>query len=202
LTKEGFLDSLSPKLTGEEPARLVPTKSAGVAVIFRDLAGDEEVLLIRKAERRGDPWSGQIAFPGGMVNAGDESFEEAASRETLEEVGIDLSSNAIFLGYMRELKAHMREIVVVPSVFKLETASGVTLNEEVASSEWVALKSLARKEARSTYALGERGEETAFPSLVYRDFVIWGLTERILSVIIGDRTEAVDDDRMPGEGEL
>ena len=38
----------------------------------------------------------------------------------MEEVGVDLSGGAaVFLGYMREFKAHTRDIVVVPSVFKL-----------------------------------------------------------------------------------
>ena len=198
MTGSGFLDSLTQRLTGEEPARLVPKASAGVAVIFRGLGDDEEVLLIRRAEREGDPWSGQVAFPGGMVNATDGSFEETARRETSEEVGIDLSSkSAAFLGYMRELKARTRDVVVVPSVFKLAASTTVILNREVASHEWVPVRSLARKEARSTYLLRRKGSEIAFPSLVQNGLVIWGLTERILSAIIQD--EAAGDDRVLGE---
>jgi 8-oxo-dGTP pyrophosphatase MutT (NUDIX family) len=194
LTSGSFFDSLSPKLTEVETARLVPRESASVAVIFKDLDGGEEaVLLIRRAEREADPWSGQVAFPGGMVSAADGSFEETARRETSEEVGIDLSSKATFLGYMRELKARMRDVVVVPSVFKMAGYSKVTLNKEVASYEWVPLRSLSRREARSSYLLRRRGAEVAFPSLVHGNLVIWGLTERILSVIVGGRTEPGDD---------
>jgi len=201
LTKSSFLDSLSPKLTREEPAPLVPRESAGVAVIFRSLGRGEEILLIRRAEREGDPWSGQVAFPGGMVSAEDGSFEETARRETAEEVGIDLSSNAAaFLGYMRELKARMREVVVVPCVFKLAADSAVTPNKEVASYKWVPLESLVRKEARSKYLLRRRGAELEFPSLVHGDLVVWGLTERILSAIIRSHTET-GDDRVLGEVE-
>ena len=123
MAKESFLDSLSTKLARKVPARLVPKKSAGVAVIFRSSSRQEEVLLIRRAEREGDPWSGQVAFPGGMVSASDKSFEETARRETAEEVGVDLSANASFLGYMRELKARMRMVVVVPSVFEMTADS-------------------------------------------------------------------------------
>jgi len=198
LTGASFLDSLTKRLTGEEPAPLVPKESAGVAVIFRDLGDGEEVLLIRRAEREGDPWSGQVAFPGGMVNAMDGSFEETARREASEEVGIDLSSKAAaFLGYMCELKAKTRDVLVVPSVFKLAAPATVTLNREVASYEWVPVGSLARKEARSTHVLRRKGAEVAFPSIVHNGMVIWGLTERILSVIIQDRAEG--DDRLLGE---
>jgi len=193
MTKTSFLDSLSPRLTSVETVRLVPRESASVAVIFRDLDGGEEaVLLIRRAERDGDPWSGQTAFPGGRVSADDESFEATARREALEEVGLDLSYKGDFLGYMRELKARMREIVVVPSVFKLASDSEVTPNREVFSYKWVPLRSLAGKEARSTYLLRRRGEEVAFPSLVHGNLVIWGLTERILSAILKGQAWTAD----------
>jgi 8-oxo-dGTP pyrophosphatase MutT (NUDIX family) len=198
LTGPGFLDSLSERLTGEEPARLVPKASASVAVIFRDTRAAEEVLLIKRAERDSDPWSGQVAFPGGMVNASDRSFEETARRETAEEVGVDLSSKAAaFLGYMREVKARTRDVVVVPSVFTLAGPSTLTLNREVASCEWVPLRSLAKEGARSKYLLRRNGVEIAFPSLVHRRLVIWGLTERILSSIIQDR--AAGDDAVLGQ---
>ena len=59
------------------------------------------------------------------------------------------------------------------------------------------MRSLAGKEARSTYTLRRNGAEIAFPSLVHGGLVIWGLTERILSAIIQD--EAAGDDRVLGE---
>jgi 8-oxo-dGTP pyrophosphatase MutT (NUDIX family) len=79
-----FLDSLSPRLTDVETVRLVPKESASVAVIFRELdGGDEAVLLIKRADRKEDPWSGQTAFPGGRVSDDDESFEVTARREEI-----------------------------------------------------------------------------------------------------------------------
>jgi 8-oxo-dGTP pyrophosphatase MutT (NUDIX family) len=202
LTTESFLDYFSLRLTKQPPAfRLAPKESAAVAVIFHSSGDEEEVLLIRRAERVGDPWSGQVAFPGGMVSPADGSFEETARRETAEEVGIDLDAEgAVFLGYMREFKPRMREIVVVPSVFKLAVAPAVTLNREAASYEWASLRSLAKEEARSTYVLRRNGAEFAFPSLVYHGLVIWGLTERIISAVIGADTDP-GEDRVLGDVE-
>jgi 8-oxo-dGTP pyrophosphatase MutT (NUDIX family) len=193
LTKKGFLDSFSRRLSKQPSFRLVPKESAGVAVIFHCVGGEEEVLVIKRAERKGDPWSGQVAFPGGMVSANDGSFEETARRETAEEVGIDLSQGAAaFFGYMREFKARMREVVVIPSVFKLAAPAQVTLNREAASYEWVPLRILAREDARSTHLLRRHGVEVAFPALVYRGLVIWGLTERIISAILGTGPKSGD----------
>jgi 8-oxo-dGTP pyrophosphatase MutT (NUDIX family) len=186
-----FLDSLSPKLTAEASTRLVPRKSAGVAVIFRDAEDEEEVLLIRRAEREDDPWSGQVAFPGGMVSPSDKSFEDTAKREAAEEVGVDLSNAAaVFRGYMRDFRARTKEVVVVPSVFKLVASSPLTPNQEVASSEWASLGELAGEVARSSYLIPKGGGQIPFPCIVHRGLVVWGMTERILSAILRGRTDA------------
>ena len=63
---------------------------AAVAIIMKSSESTSSLLLIRRTERRGDPWSGQIAFPGGHRAPGDRSFLETAMREASEEVGISL----------------------------------------------------------------------------------------------------------------
>jgi 8-oxo-dGTP pyrophosphatase MutT (NUDIX family) len=189
---QSFLDSLSAKLTAESSARLVPRKSASVAVIFRDAQEDEEVLLIRRAEREGDPWSGQVAFPGGMVSPADTSFKDTAKREAAEEVSLDLSGDAaVFRGYMHDFRARTKEVVVVPSVFKLVASpSALTPNQEVASFEWASLGELAGEEARSSYLIPKGGGQIPFPCIVHHGLVVWGMTERILSAIIKGRVDA------------
>jgi 8-oxo-dGTP pyrophosphatase MutT (NUDIX family) len=189
LSRASFIESLSPHLTKDEPTRLVYRKTASVAVIFRGIDGEEEVLIIKRAERTDDPWSGQAAFPGGMANPKDGSFQETARRETEEEAGIDLSKGAVFLGYMRDMKAGTKDVVVVPSVYKLEAPAEVTLSGEVASYRWVPLRQLAGKEARSKHLVKRGVLEIPFASFVYQGLVIWGLTERILSSIVRSPAE-------------
>jgi 8-oxo-dGTP pyrophosphatase MutT (NUDIX family) len=197
------------KKTGPGPLRPTPKTSASVAVILYDPGDGDEILLIRRAERRGDPWSGHISFPGGMVSPADRSFRDTAMRETAEEVGIDISrEHAAFLGYMHEFRVRSREVLVVPCVFRMTIAPAVSLNHEATAHIWVPLSSLAREDARSTYVVHrsrrpravaegkEEREELMFPSLVYHEFVIWGLTERILSTILGKAAPAA---ATPGE---
>lgn len=180
-----FVDALSARLSQEQPAKLAPKKSAAVAVIFRDTQDDEEVLLIRRAERKDDAWSGQVAFPGGMVSPSDGSFEETARREAMEEVAIDLSpGKAAFVGYMREVRTKTRNILVVPCVFRLSSRQELVPNSEVASLEWASLSELAGEEAKASYMIPRTGGEVPFPCIVHRGLVIWGLTERILSSIV------------------
>ena len=71
---------------------------AAVSIVLRMKAGSTEILFIVRALREGDPWSGQIAFPGGHSEPQDQSMRETAERETTEETGIDLKKVATLFG--------------------------------------------------------------------------------------------------------
>lgn len=57
-----------------------------------------EILFIKRTARKGDRWSGHVALPGGKRDPEDESDRACAERETWEEVGLDLSKHAHFVG--------------------------------------------------------------------------------------------------------
>jgi len=65
-------------------------RPAAVALVLLDGPQGIEILLIKRAERADDPWSGQIALPGGRYDVGDRDLEATAVRETREETGVDL----------------------------------------------------------------------------------------------------------------
>lgn len=166
---------------------LVPTEPlqkglrfASVAVIVRDRQLPS-VLLIRRAERLGDPWSGQVAFPGGKMQEGDKSARETAIRETMEEVGIDLRRSAEFLGYGGVATTHNRTMDVVPSFFELKESVEVKPNGEVASFRWVELEQLLIPSSRSIFDLNRDGKVMGMPAYSVGDYTVWGLTYRILN---------------------
>ncbi|MEM2035144.1 MAG: NUDIX domain-containing protein, partial [Candidatus Caldarchaeum sp.] len=61
---------------------------AAVAIILRNLDRSPEVILVKRASRLDDPWSGQIAFPGGRRKPSDQSLVQTALRELKEETGV------------------------------------------------------------------------------------------------------------------
>jgi 8-oxo-dGTP pyrophosphatase MutT (NUDIX family) len=185
--KAGAVPAIARTLEHAEP-KIKSTRLAGVSVI---LDGEEtpRTLLIKRAEREGDPWSGQIAFPGGKMNEGDESVLHAAIRETKEEVGLDLAGDAAFLGYLGSFRTHTGTMDVVPSVFLLKKKAEISPNEEVSDFKWVGLGSLLATGSRSTYRFQTSGTSVEMPAFVTGDYVIWGLTFRIIETLL-DRLRA------------
>ncbi len=73
------------KTTGEKFMR------AAVAVVENQ---DNELILIKRSIRKGDPWSGHIGFPGGRGEEIDYGNPlQTAMRETFEEIGLELSED-------------------------------------------------------------------------------------------------------------
>jgi 8-oxo-dGTP pyrophosphatase MutT (NUDIX family) len=179
---ERFAASISAILSQDEPIRRVVRETAAVAVIAREASGVDEILLIRRSERAGDPWSGQVAFPGGRVETEDVSFRRTAERETREEVGIELEE-ARFAGYLRAFQARTRSIWVVPSVFLLGDRPDLKLNGEVSSYRWVTFADLLGDDRRTTYSLARDGHRRTFPAFDLDGYLVWGLTERILTAL-------------------
>ena len=178
-----MLERISKSLGVQEPTPK-GLRFAAVSIVISERESPK-VLLIRRAERLGDPWSGQIAFPGGKMQQGDRTARDTAVRETLEEVGFDLTEMSAFLGYGNVTTTHTGSMDVVPAVFELKRRVEVKPNEEVASFRWVGLRELMAPGARSSYTFESGGRTVELPALTSGDYVVWGLTHRILTSLLG-----------------
>lgn len=143
------------------------------------------VLLIRRAQRNGDPWSGHMAFPGGRHEQQDADLLETATRETWEEVGLDLRSHGEVLGRLDDLPTHRKGLVVRPFVFALTDEPSFELNHEVAEILWAPLASLQRGAHDTSYRYEHEGTPYSFPAYDVEGRVVWGLTYRMLRSFFG-----------------
>lgn len=155
---------------------------AAVAIIINPKDQGGSVLLIKRTERQGDPWSGQMAFPGGHKAENDQTFLETAVREAREEVGIQLREHEL-LGVLPLVYTRSRHVVVAPFVFQLKTDVRIQLNEEVAESFWAPLSELEEVKVSKSEVHVEEGNLTV-DSYIYRGHVIWGLTFRIINILV------------------
>lgn len=159
---------------------------AAVAAILREERHGPEVLLIRRAERPGDPWSGHMAFPGGRASQSDPDLLSTAIRETREEVGLDLVGSEV-LGQLDDLPAVARAkrtgLVITPFVFALDEAPQLALNHEVTEAVWAPLEPLASGASATTFSYEIEGRTLSVPGLRVGPHIVWGLTYRMLQML-------------------
>ncbi len=175
-----FSSCLREQLT-QIPADLDGKKSAATALILTADTG--EFLLIQRATHPKDPWSGQMALPGGRRDPHDLDLLATAIREVFEEVGLSLLRDEC-VGYLSPLTALPHRpadpLVIQPIVFVVQKRSTLQLNHEVAETLWVPLKKLQGNSHRSTVTLERQGQRLQFPSWNFSQKQVWGLTERML----------------------
>jgi 8-oxo-dGTP pyrophosphatase MutT (NUDIX family) len=157
---------------------------AAVAVVLTP--DPDSILLIRRADRPGDPWSGHMALPGGRQEPGDGDLVATAIREIAEEVGIDLSHQEL-AGRLEDVVPRtpvLPPIAVRPFVFLPPTRPSLVLNAEVAAYRWVPLDDLLNPAAHHSVRLEVAGQSRAVDAYELEDAIVWGMTERILTDLL------------------
>lgn len=148
------------------------------------------VLLMKRAERPGDPWSGDISFPGGRMDPGDKLIYTTVLREFEEEVGFDLTAGADYLGRLTDTVAspprwNRRPFVVTPFVFWQTGIPQFSPDPtEVADLVWLPLDFLADRNNRQTMLWQRSGLEVELPCYWYEGNRLWGLTLRMLDDLL------------------
>lgn len=156
-------------------------------------AAQPEVLLMQRASRAGDRWSGHVSFPGGREASEDPDLRATAVRETGEEVGIDLARDGELLGRTDGVRAIARgrplSMVIIPYVFALREKPELELSEEAESAFWFPLQHAAegRFDDECRYGIGPAAWK--LPCWRYEGYTIWGLTYEMLTgffALVGD----------------
>jgi 8-oxo-dGTP pyrophosphatase MutT (NUDIX family) len=163
-------------------------KRSAVALILQLRNGELHILMIKRAEREGDTWSGHMAFPGGRKDAGDRNGFACAVRETEEEVGLKLGESDVCIGRLSEVNALSRVrgfgMAVTPYVFTLKREVTFSPNYEVAEVVWVPLSFLRERANREIMKWKLKGMEIPLPAYYYEGRRIWGLSLNMLDELL------------------
>jgi 8-oxo-dGTP pyrophosphatase MutT (NUDIX family) len=183
------IDAVALALGGRQPARVDrDVRRAAVALVLREGTSGLELLFIKRAEHEGDPWSGQIGFPGGRAEPHDEDLVATAVRETLEETSLDLEREGARLGALDEVQALARgrplDLVIAPFVFGLRGRHAGAPNHEVVSLHWLPLSTLLDPATRSSMPYQHGDVRLELPCLRAAGLVIWGLTFRMFESFV------------------
>ena len=165
---------------------------ASVAMVLRPSPAGPEALFIERARKPGDPWSGQMALPGGRRDETDRDLQHTAERETAEEVGLSLEG-ARLIGRLDDQTGQRagqgQQLRIAAFVYEVDAGTGnnLILNYEVAEAFWVPLAWFEDPSRVIDYRHPPY-PGVSFPGVVVGEperHVVWGLTFRFLSAFFG-----------------
>jgi 8-oxo-dGTP pyrophosphatase MutT (NUDIX family) len=159
-------------------------RRAAVAALVHDEPAGPRVLLMKRTERVGDPWSGHISLPGGGHHATDGDLLATAIRETQEELGIELAGARLLgnLPVLQPFSSGPNGVEVTPFVFVTAVAVEPQPGPEAQAAFWLPLELAASGALDGQYTYP--GTDRTFPSWNYEAHTIWGLTWRILGDLL------------------
>ncbi len=182
--RTGTLDAMVGRLLpgpGVPPPADGRRRAAVAVLLHEDDRAGPCVLLMKRAVRVGDPWSGHVSLPGGRHEATDPDLLGTAVRETAEELAVDLAV-ARYLGRQAPLhpnNAGPRGMEVTPYVFMADARPLVIPGPEATASFWLPVGPVLAGELDGSFEYPGTPALT-FPCWRYDDYLVWGLTMRIL----------------------
>lgn len=156
-------------------------RRAGVLVLFfPDVQGETYFVLILRKTYKG-VHSGQVALPGGKIEAQDKDLIETALRETEEEIGVK-SQDIEVLRPMTELYIPPSNFLVKPTLAKIDyTPTFIKQASEVEKIIPVKLEDfMNRPTQKGLISTSYAGEKEV---MCYRinEHIVWGATAMMLS---------------------
>lgn len=207
-TKNSISQTLAASQAAKDAQRHTLRRSAVALVVDSDHFRDASVLMIQRAVHEGDPWSGQMAFPGGRQERADPNAVATAKREMLEEVGLNVDTlNASaktdgVIGRLSDINTSYRDLgvdlVVSPYVFHVTQRPELALNREVADTVWIPLDYFADFSNRTTHIVTRNGESIERPCYQYTENkVVWGMSLEMIDELLAVMGFSVPPDVNP-----
>jgi len=157
-----------------------PIRPAAVLIPVVDRPEPTVLLTLRSAHL--NDHAGQIAFPGGKIEAADASPLDAALREAEEEVGL-VREFVDPLGYL-DLYGTSFGFRILPTVAKVRPGFSLRISEaEVDSAFEVPLAFLMNPANHQLQSKEFRGVARSFYAMPFEQHYIWGATAGILRVL-------------------
>ncbi|HEY7876179.1 MAG TPA: CoA pyrophosphatase, partial [Actinomycetota bacterium] len=186
---DSFRARLARALEAHEPRRTVQEGARAAAVLIPVVGESDPALVFTLRTETVSSHKGQISFPGGSIDASDESVAAAARREAFEEIGLEPDAVEI-LGELDTFPTYVSGFTVTPIVGWLDDLPELRLNPaEVARVLVVPLRELT-DDIRAEPGFEHGGRTFPTEAWIWDDNVIWGVTARVLRGFLSLLAEA------------
>ena len=180
---ESFERRLRAALNVRPPRHERQRGSRDAAVLIPIVGIKEPTLVFTVRTETLSSHKGQISFPGGSTDPGDVNATHAALREAHEEIALDPDSVTV-VGELDTFPTYVTGYNVTPVVGFVTSRPELVPNPaEVAEVLWVPLSELDDT-IRSEPGFLHRGRTYPTEAWVWNDHVIWGVTARIIRLLL------------------
>lgn len=154
------------------------TKLASVMII---IYGKEPMIIMTKRPKTMNFHAGEISFPGGSRHQEDKDLLDTATRETREEIGIDIIRNQV-IGQLKPVTTLNSGFTITPFITILDTDPSVSPNSEIESILKIPLIPLL-KTIQDDKDAHHKSIQEMF-TFTFENHLIWGASARMLKQIL------------------
>ena len=178
-----MIDSIKQKLAKLNPTQSTNLKKAGVliAILYYGRYKTAPSIIYTQRSTKVSTHSGEVSFPGGMMEDEDLDLYHTALRESQEEMALDPKLVEL-LGSLNFLISRF-DIEVNPYVAIITEEPNLIANEEIQEIFEVPIAYLLDKKNMQTQIFQRDKMQLEMPTWYYNEQKIWGLTAMILSLI-------------------
>ncbi len=160
---------------------------AAVAIV-RARAPEESILLIRRTERVGDPWSGHWSLPGGRREPQDPDLLHTALRELDEECAILLTRDQLETALPASSVGRLLgpRMLVAPFVFSVDhELPAVAHPDEAVEALWIPVRVLRDPARHAVHSVPGMPPDMQFPGIELNGVPLWGFTYKLVTNWLG-----------------
>ena len=169
--------------------------SAAVLIAITDQPDNPELIFTRRADHL-NSHRGQVSFPGGRWEPGDDSLVQTALRESREEIALDSDLVAIVGRMSPRISAN--NLSVYPYVAVVPQKVSLSANpDEIASIFKVPMNFFKEVKPSRIDCLSRHGKDHSVPAWDFEGFDIWGLTAMFTYDLMARLNIALDFSGVP-----
>ncbi|MDC0453778.1 CoA pyrophosphatase [Gammaproteobacteria bacterium] len=179
-----MIDSIKQKLEKLNPSKPTNLKKAGVliAILNYEEYIDSPSIIYTQRSSIVSTHSGEVSFPGGMMEDIDTDLYQTALRESHEEMNLD-PSIVTRIGRLNYLISRY-DIEVNPFVAVIDEKPNLEGNSEIEEIFEVPIEFLLNKNNMTTQTFQRDNMKLEMPTWYYNDQKIWGLTAMITADLL------------------